>query len=246
VTGLLWVWIVAALIVGASAGGGVRAAAFHYAVKFDEPWRTSCPSCDGVLVRPGWRLFGSALAPSGRCRHCAEAIGAPVAVVEVIAAVTLAVLAWRTGVSVGTIGVLWAALLGVCLALVDAAVHRLPDPLIVAALAGTLILFAATGDFARLGTAVLCGLAGGAFYFIMALPKHGMGLGDAKLAVLVGLVSGWFGVWAAIFAIFAGVLFAGLAAIALLALRRVGLKDKLSHGPFMLLGTLAAIILVTV
>ena len=28
------------------------------------------------LVRPGWRLFGSVLGPTGRCRHCAEAIGA--------------------------------------------------------------------------------------------------------------------------------------------------------------------------
>jgi len=51
VSGLLWVWTVAALIAGATAGGGVRAAVFHYAVKAGEPWRTSCPACDGTLVR---------------------------------------------------------------------------------------------------------------------------------------------------------------------------------------------------
>lgn len=246
-TGLLLVWIVAAVVVGATAGATVRAAVFHHAVASDESWRTTCPNCDAALVRSGWGLLASGLHPSGRCRQCSEPVGPPFAVVELLAAATLAVLAWRTGPGVATIGLLWAALVAVVLALVDVSVHRLPDRLILAALSGTLIVFAATGDFHRLGVAVLCGLGSGALYFLIVFASpRGMGLGDAKLAVLIGLTSGWFGVRAAIFAIFAGLLFAGLTAIGLLLTRRVSRTDRIPHGPFMLLGALAAIILATV
>ncbi len=240
-------WIAAAVIVGGSAGTTVRAAVFHHAVASGEPWRTTCPSCDVVLVRSGWGLLGSALRPSGRCRHCSTPVGPPLAVVELLAAATLAVLAWRSGIGVATIGLLWAALVAVVLALVDISVHRLPDRLILAALAGTLLVFALTGDFSRLGIAVLCGLGCGALYFLIVFASpRGMGLGDAKLAVLIGLTSGWFGVRTALFAMFAGLLLAGLTAIVLLALRRVSRSDRIPHGPFMLLGGLAAIILATV
>jgi leader peptidase (prepilin peptidase) / N-methyltransferase len=228
----------------------VRAAVFHHAVAAGEPWRTQCPHCDVALVRPGWRLAASALSPTGRCRSCAHRLGPPVAVVELLGAVTLAILAWRAGTHVATIGLVWAALIAVVLALVDISVHRLPDRLILTALAGTLVVFGisavTTGDYRRLGVAALCGVGAGAAYFLIVFASpRGMGLGDAKLALLVGLTTGWFGVSTAVLALFAGLLLAGVTAIVLLVTRRVSRSDRLAHGPFMLLGALVAIILAT-
>ncbi len=240
-------WIAAAVVVGLASGPTLRAAIFAHSVPPGEPWRTACPTCDTPLVRPGWRLVTGALRPSGRCPHCRTRIGPPAWLVEIVAGVTLGVLAWRAGPGVATIGLLWAALVSVVLAAVDIAVHRLPDRLILTALAGAVVFFAAAGDFRRLGVAVLCGLGGGIVYFVMVfISPRGMGLGDAKLAVLVGLTAGWYGIAAAFAGIFAGLLFAGLTAIVLLALRRVKRTDRLAHGPFMLLGALAAIILATI
>jgi leader peptidase (prepilin peptidase)/N-methyltransferase len=248
VTAAGWLWVIAAIAAGLAASATVRAAIFHYAVPADEPWRTNCPSCDAVIVRPGWGIVASTLRLDGRCQHCASPIGPPAALVELLATATLGILAWRAGFAVATVGLAWAALIAVALALVDIAVHRLPDRLILVALAGTVLVFGiaalTTGDYRRLGVALLCGLGCGLLYFVIVFASpRGMGLGDAKLAVLVGLATGWFGVHSTVVAIFAGILIAGLAAIALLVARRVTRKDRLAYGPFMLLGAFIAIVL---
>jgi leader peptidase (prepilin peptidase)/N-methyltransferase len=77
----------------------------------------------------------------------------------------------------------WAGLLGIALALIDAAVHRLPDPLTVAALSGAVLLLAAAavaaGDYHALVRAALCGLGlGGAYLIPILAPGIGMGRGD--------------------------------------------------------------------
>ena len=152
------------------------------------------------------------------------------------------------GAHVATVALGWAALVAVALALVDLAVHRLPDRLILTALAGTVVAFAVAvlsgTPYHRLIVALACGLGVGLLYFVIVfISPGGMGLGDAKLAVLVGLVSGWFGVRAAVLAVVAGVLYAGLGALAMLVFRRATRSDRLAYGPFMLLGALTAILM---
>jgi leader peptidase (prepilin peptidase) / N-methyltransferase len=242
------VFIALTAALGAVAGYTVRAAVFHHSVTPGEDWRTECPNCHTLLVRPGWRLATSGLRPAGRCRLCRARVGPPPASVELIAAAVFGVLAWRLGAHVSTLAFLWAAIVGVALAFVDGAVHRLPDRLIATAVAGTLVGFGLATAFGtpytRLLIACACGLGAGLAYFIMVFATpSGMGLGDAKLAILVGLTTGWFGVTAALYGLFLGLLIAGLTALTLLALRRVTRKDRIAHGPSMLLGALAAIIM---
>jgi leader peptidase (prepilin peptidase)/N-methyltransferase len=234
VTATTWMWTAAAVLIGVAAATVLRAAVFHHSVPAGDPWRTACPHCATPLVRPG----------------CGRRIGPPAAVVELLAALVLGVLAWAYAGRTATVALIWAGLVAVVLGLVDVAVHRLPDRLVLAAVGGTVAVFAVGaftgGDARRLVTAVACGLGCGAVYFVLvfAVPR-GMGLGDAKLAVLVGLVSGWFGVRTAVFALVAGVFLAGVAAIALLATGRVTRTSRVAHGPFMLLGALVAIVLAT-
>jgi leader peptidase (prepilin peptidase)/N-methyltransferase len=246
----VWTPVLIALVAvfGAVAGYTVRAAVFHHSVPPDSPWRTECPNCHTPLVRPGWRLVTSGLRPSGRCPSCQARIGPPPASVELIAGTVVGLLAWRLGADVSIVAFVWAGMVGVALAFVDGAVHRLPDRLIATALAGTLVGFALATAFGapytRLLIACACGVGAGLAYFVMVFATpSGMGLGDAKLAVLVGLTTGWFGVTAALYGLFLGLLIAGLTALTLLALRRVTRKDRIAHGPSMLLGALAAIIM---
>ncbi|WP_213450908.1 prepilin peptidase [Rhizomonospora bruguierae] len=139
--------------------------------------------------------------------------------------------------------VLWVAAFGVCLGFVDAAVHRLPDPLTLPAFAGAVALLAVRGNAlpALLGAA---GFAGGYLVLVLVRPG-GMGLGDAKLALSLGAVLGPHGAGAVVAGAVAGLILAGGHAVVLLLLRRATAATRLPHGPFMLLGALAALLATT-
>lgn len=106
------------------------------------------------------------------------------------------------------------------------------------------MLLALTFDFGRLGVALLCSLAMTAGYLTLILiSPSGMGLGDGKLALSLGLALGWFGGWVTFYGAIAGFLLSGLFATAMLLAGRLGRKDSIAHGPFMLMGTLVALAL---
>ncbi|MFJ6212726.1 prepilin peptidase [Streptomyces sp. NPDC092296] len=166
--------------------------------------------------------------------------------VQAAAATALALLGAATGFAPITAALGWAALLGVALAFVDAAEHRLPNALTLPAFAGTAVLLTAaalgTGHPGVLLRCLLAAAALGALYGTMALVAP-VGLGDAKLAPTLGALLGWYG-WSAVFTgLLAGFLLAGLHGTALLLTRRARRDDPLPFGPFMLLGALAAVLL---
>ncbi len=70
-----------------------------------------------------------------------------------------------------------------------------------------------------------------------------MGLGDVKLSGVLGLAEGWFS-WASWqVALVAPFLLAGLGALVALATGRVRLGSRLPFGPYLLAGTLFAVLL---
>ncbi len=68
-----------------------------------------------------------------------------------------------------------------------------------------------------------------------------MGLGDVKLAAGVGVALGWIGWRALVAGTFLTFALAAIYGIALLLLRRASRTSQLPLGPFIVLGTLAAI-----
>jgi prepilin signal peptidase PulO-like enzyme (type II secretory pathway) len=86
--------------------------------------------------------------------------------------------------------------------------------------------------------AILSGVIGGAvgfgfFLLVFLLVPRGMGMGDVKLAGLIGLVMGWP---MTVVALLIGILLGGLVAIVLLALRFKGRKDPIPYGTILALG----------
>jgi leader peptidase (prepilin peptidase)/N-methyltransferase len=91
-------------------------------------------------------------------------------------------------------------------------------------------------------------VAGGAalwlFYFLLrALYPPGMGFGDVKLAGVLGMYLGFLGWQHVLAGTFAAFLFGGLWSLGLLVSRRGTLKTSIPFGPFMLAGTVAAMLL---
>ncbi|WP_155049057.1 A24 family peptidase [Microbacterium sp. ZXX196] len=136
---------------------------------------------------------------------------------------------------------------GAVLAHIDIHHHRLPNA-IVAPLAAGLVAAAAAGaawagDAAILGRAVAGGVALGAFYLgLRAASRGGVGGGDVKFAVPVGILLAWEG-WAAF--VLGGALafvIAGAWAGVLLLARRAGREERVPFGPSMILGAAAGLI----
>ena len=151
------------------------------------------------------------------------------------------------GLRPATIALVWGAGAAVVLALVDLAVHRLPDRVVLPALAvcGSALLV----DAAVLGTwpALARALAAGASAVVLSggarlLAPATLGFGDVKLLALIGLVLGWFG-WGALLAgLFLGLLTGALASVVLVATGRAGWRSTVPFGPPLLVGAVLALL----
>ncbi|MFD1505139.1 prepilin peptidase [Georgenia yuyongxinii] len=135
----------------------------------------------------------------------------------------------------------WLALVAAFLTVVDLRTHRLPNRFVGAGTLGALLLLvlaAATGGgWAPLGRAVAAGAVCLVAYFVLALLRAGgLGLGDVKLAGLLGLWLGWFGWSAALTGVLAGFVLGGVYAVGLLVTRRATRTTAIAFGPWMLLG----------
>ncbi|MEU5658092.1 A24 family peptidase [Streptomyces sp. NPDC047737] len=183
-----------------------------------------------------------ALPPPARRRGYAPGILVPVVTVLACAA-----LAAATGSRPEVVVWLLLAPVAVLLAVVDRRVHRLPDPLTLPLAGAATVLLGCAALLPEHGgswsSAVLGGAALGGFYFLLFLINPtGMGFGDVKLALALGVALGWYG-WAVLCAGgFAGFLFGALYGAGLMLLRRAGRKTGIPFGPFMIAGALVGLL----
>jgi leader peptidase (prepilin peptidase)/N-methyltransferase len=127
------------------------------------------------------------------------------------------------------------------LTVIDLQHAKLPNRVLVPAIgvgAGLLAVAAlAQQDGAALLRAGLAAAALFAVFLALALiSPRGLGMGDVKLAALLGLYLGWLGWGAVLLGAAAGFVVQALVALVLLAARKVTLRGELPFGPAMLLG----------
>ncbi|WP_447925466.1 prepilin peptidase [Georgenia muralis] len=127
------------------------------------------------------------------------------------------------------------------LVVIDLAEYRLPDAIVVPTYPlffGALTLAAALeNDWSRLGRAAAAGGVLLVSYFLLAwINPTGLGLGDVKLAGLLGGFLGWFGWPQVLMGTLAAFALVAAVSLILLALRRVGRKSEIPFGPWMIAG----------
>jgi leader peptidase (prepilin peptidase)/N-methyltransferase len=97
---------------------------------------------------------------------------------------------------------------------------------------------------AHLGRAAIGAVALACFYVVLAVIRPGgLGLGDAKLAASAGAALAWTSWQALLTGTFTAFALAAVCGGTLLALHRATRTSRLPLGPFILIGTLAAIAL---
>ena len=159
---------------------------------------------------------------------------------------------WRLGLAPELPAVLAFIFGGVLLGVIDWNVHRLPTRIVYFTLAGVGagLIFASVveWDWVPLATAVAGGLLfANAFALIWYLTRKftGMviiGFGDVRLAAVLGLLLGWYGLPYVLYGALAGHLFAVAVAIATCTHNRK-LHMRYSFGPPLIAGTLAVVLL---
>jgi leader peptidase (prepilin peptidase) / N-methyltransferase len=164
-----------------------------------------------------------------------------------VSAVLCAACAVMTGVRPEVAAYWFLAVVAVLLTMIDVAVRRLPNLIVLTAYpigAGLLTAAAAmSGDWWRLhGMAVgMCVLLSGYLALFLAHPG-GLGLGDVKVAGLVGGYLGWAGPSEFVVGACAAFVLGGCAAVVLLLAGRVERGSAIPFGPWMFAGAFVGII----
>jgi leader peptidase (prepilin peptidase)/N-methyltransferase len=143
---------------------------------------------------------------------------------------------------------LYLGAVGAALALIDLDVHRLPDLIVLPSYPIVFVLLlvptVVTGQWVALLRAVLAGLALFVGYLVLALVSPGgggLGLGDVKLAGVLGLALGWLGWGPALVSVLAAFVMGGVMALILLLFGRASRSSHVAFGPSMILGAWVAL-----
>jgi prepilin signal peptidase PulO-like enzyme (type II secretory pathway) len=151
-------------------------------------------------------------------------------------------LAGATGVRFGgsAEGVLWASaqVLLVCLACVDLATRRVPNRVLLPAAIAVVVLRAGFAPSVLPETLAAAAAAFGFFLLVVVVTRGGMGMGDVKLAALIGLLLGK----AALPALLIGIVAGGVASLVVLVRRRGGRGQTIAYAPYLCLGAALAIL----
>ncbi|MGL3200652.1 MULTISPECIES: prepilin peptidase [Curtobacterium] len=216
---------------------------------------SSCPRCghdirarDNVPV-VSWVLL------RGRCRDCSTRISARYPLVESATAVLFLVVVLRFGpalveardglaaaaATAQLVAMLYLMATSVALTLIDLDVHRLPNALVLPAYPVIGVLLAVSSALDGDWPALLRGLIGlvvlGGAYLVLAVAvPGGMGLGDVKLAGVLGLVLAYLGWGPLAVGAFGAFVLGGSFAIGLMVLGRAKRGSGIPFGPWMLGG----------
>ena len=169
-----------------------------------------------------------------RSMVCAAAVGAAIAVIVV----------HRDNLVLAA-GLVAATVVLAVLADIDLAEHRLPNkivgPFALAAAGAVMVAGVASSDIERSVVSIGVGIA-----FVVALLTMnvvgGIGMGDVKLSLPIGIVAGWLGVDAVLATVFVTAVVGAVAGVALLLVTRADTGTRFSYGPAMAVGAVAGML----
>ncbi|HEX9766988.1 MAG TPA: prepilin peptidase [Nitriliruptorales bacterium] len=218
------------------------------------PNRSVCPACEQPIAARDNIPVVSWLRLGGRCRHCGE----PIAVRYLLVEVATGLLFLAVALVHGDTPWLLPALLALTWSLVVATAtdlehRRIPNvltlrlPLVLTPL---LLLAAwqaeAWTDLRRAliaGVAVPAGMFAFSELFRLLRGKQGIGMGDVKLAISLGLVLGYLGGWELVIWFYGTAVSGALVAGVLVVSGRASMASRIPFGPYLALGAMVAILL---
>jgi leader peptidase (prepilin peptidase)/N-methyltransferase len=204
--------------------------------------RSRCTACGAEIGARDNVPVLSWLLLRGRCRRCGERISVEYPLLELAAAglVVLAAIRYPDPWQAVLVGGLLALMPGI--ALIDLRHRIIPNRLTYPALVSfalVIVLAWLSDDAVDLARAGIGLLLYGGILFVVAAVSRGMGMGDVKLAGVIGLVLGSLGLRFVGVAAGAAIVLGGLGAIGALAMGR-GRKSAIPFGPYLAAGAVVS------
>jgi leader peptidase (prepilin peptidase)/N-methyltransferase len=135
---------------------------------------------------------------------------------------------------------------GVRLMLIDIDTHLLPSNIVYRAIAVAIPLLTLAAFNDPIGSIATMFLGALIMWVLMktleVLSRGDLGGGDVRLALLLGLYTGWLSLEHLAVAVVTAFAAAGLFALVLVVLRRAGRRTHIAFGPFLIVGALFAVL----
>jgi len=218
--------------------------------------RSFCPNCKHEL---NWKdLFPvfSYLFLAGKCRYCKAKISWLYPAVEISTALIFLLIFFSSPLYFNFqsfenwgIGTIWQFLsLGfwfyitsvlIFIFVYDLKHYLIPDKVLLPAII-VAIVYRLVFNFSLLQNYLIAILIGAGFFLAIFLVSQGrwMGFGDVKLAVLLGLITGFPNILVALFLAF---FFGAVVGVALMIQHKKKINSEIPFGPFLIIGTFVAI-----
>ncbi len=198
---------------------------------------SECPSCNTKIKFYDNIPVISYLILGGKCRTCKTKIPVRYPIIELLTGISAVLVYLKWGLSIDFAFMFLYMALMIALSVIDLDFKIIPDEInFVGAVSGFIYAFfrqdLSVLD-ALLGAVVGSGLLFLVGYLYLKFRKiEGLGLGDVKLMIFIGMYVGWFG---ALFTIFIGSLLGAVVGILYTSIFKVGDKRsfQLPFGPFL-------------
>lgn len=203
----------------------------------------ACRTCHRRLRPQRVGLYVNRWVLRGLCPNCRHPVPAWAAWAELATVAMGFLVGWRIDEPLWLPAYLLLGFIIVAVVLVDARLHLISTKLVYPSAGAAMVVFTAIaivqGQLDRFQWMLIGGLGAFAFMWLLHLiSPHGMGQGDARLSLFLGMFLGWLGWRQLIIGIFAGFLLGSVGSLVLMALRKAGWKTTIAFGPYLALGTL--------
>jgi leader peptidase (prepilin peptidase)/N-methyltransferase len=201
--------------------------------------RSRCPACRTTIRARDNIPVVSWLALGGRCRACRRTIPLRYPLVEAVTALLCALVVVVRGADPEVVLGVVLVLLLVPITLIDLEHHIIPNVLSGIGAVGAIVLLVAFNSDSLVEHLIAAAAAGGFFLLAAIVYPAGMGMGDVKLAAVMGLFLGRAVAPAIFAALIAGTLIGGLI-IARHGMAE-GRKKGIPFGPWLAFGSLVGL-----
>jgi leader peptidase (prepilin peptidase)/N-methyltransferase len=211
-----------------------------------------CEACQHKLAAEDLIPVFSYLRLRGRCRYCQTSIPRRVFLVELATAAIFALLYWDYRLSPELGVMIFYACLFIIVFVIDLEHGLILNKVVYPGMVVALLLSLLPQSWLTreiwltqivkpgIASAALGGAIGFAIPLVIALAyRGGMGWGDVKLALLIGLATGFPQV---ILALIMGAILGGIVAVALLVARRKKRREAIPFGPFLAVAAMATLV----
>jgi len=206
--------------------------------------RSFCPHCKHGLAWQDLFPVFSFIFLWGKCRYCHKNISIQYPLVEILTGIVFLLVFTFCAPGLGLqnlirfIFLLYIFSSLIIIFIYDLKHYIIPDKVLLPAICVALFyrLFL---SFVLVPNYLLAAVVASGLFFLVFLftGGKGMGLGDVKLAILMGLLLGFFNVLVALFLAF---FFGAIIGIIMMIYQRKSLKSEIPFGPFLIVGTLIA------